>query len=90
MSFIKFLILAFSDGKNIAYMQISEKPTQVRVNTLLTPRHIAQRSKVRMHARRYHPKKDSAKVKLCYFALHPMLIIPTCVISFELCFCLII
>ena len=45
-------------------MQVSEKPTEVRVNTLLTPRHITQRSKVRMHARRYHPKKDSPKVRL--------------------------
>lgn len=43
-------------------MPVAEKPTQVRVNTLLTPRHITQRSKVRMHARRYHPKKDSPKV----------------------------
>jgi len=48
-------------------VQVSEKPTQVRVNTLLTPRHITQRSKVRMHARRYHPKKDSPKVRQWWF-----------------------
>ena len=51
------------NGGNGVLVQISEKPTQVRVNTLLTPRHITQRSKVRLHARRYHPKKDSPKVR---------------------------
>ncbi|CAK9866010.1 unnamed protein product [Sphagnum jensenii] len=46
----------------ISSMPVSEKPTQVRTTSLLTPRHITQQSKVRMHARRYHPKKDSPKV----------------------------
>jgi hypothetical protein len=50
-------------------MQVSEKPTQVRTTSLLTPRHITQQSKVRMHARRYHPKKDSPKVRLQ--SVHP-------------------
>eukprot|EP00897_Mesotaenium_endlicherianum_P008841 jgi/Mesen1/7986/ME000425S07193 len=42
--------------------QLSERPVQARTATLLTPRHITPRSKVRMHARRYNPKKDSPKV----------------------------
>ncbi|BBN00670.1 nuclear pore complex protein Nup98-Nup96 [Marchantia polymorpha subsp. ruderalis] len=46
----------------ISSMPVSDKPTQVRTTSLLTPRHITQRSKIRMHARRYHPKKDSPKV----------------------------
>lgn len=47
-------------------MQVSEKPAEVRVNSLLTPRSITQRSKVRMHARRYHPNKDSPKVSAIF------------------------
>ncbi|KAL3697517.1 hypothetical protein R1sor_011593 [Riccia sorocarpa] len=46
----------------ISSLPVSEKPTQVRSTSLLTPRHITQRSKIRMHARRYHPRKDSPKV----------------------------
>jgi hypothetical protein len=49
-------------------MQVSDKPPEVRVNSLLTPRSISQRSKIRMHARRYHPKKDSPKVVLEHVA----------------------
>lgn len=65
MSFVcRLLRVERWDSENFVCMQVSEKPTQVRVNTLLTPRHITQRSKVRMHARRYHPKKDSPKVTI--------------------------
>eukprot|EP00249_Psilotum_nudum_P023544 c28918_g1_i2 orf=482-3577(-) len=46
----------------ISSMPVSDKPTQIRTTSLLTPRHITQRSKIRMQARRYHPKKDSPKV----------------------------
>jgi nuclear pore complex protein Nup98-Nup96 len=46
----------------ISSMPRSEKPTQVQTVSLLTPRHITQQSKVHLHARRYHPKKDSPKV----------------------------
>ncbi|CAM6018772.1 unnamed protein product [Sphagnum balticum] len=46
----------------ISSMPRSEKPTQVQTISLLTPRHITQQSKVHIHARRYHPKKDSPKV----------------------------
>ncbi|CAM6098075.1 unnamed protein product [Calypogeia fissa] len=46
----------------ISTMPVSDKPTQVRTTSLLTPRHITQRSKIRMHARRYNPKKDTPKV----------------------------
>ncbi|KAH8961584.1 hypothetical protein BDL97_05G056600 [Sphagnum fallax] len=46
----------------ISSMPVSDKLTPVKMNSLLTPRHITQRTKVRMHARRYHPKKDSPKV----------------------------
>lgn len=52
-------------------MQVSDKPPEVRVNSLLTPRSISQRSKIRMHARRYHPKKDSPKVILEYVTFLP-------------------
>lgn len=52
-------------------MQVSDKPPEVRVNSLLTPRSISQRSKIRMHARRYHPKKDSPKVILEHVAFLP-------------------
>lgn len=60
----------FGETEGIVCAQVAEKPTQVRVNTLLTPRHITQRSKVRMHARRYHPKKDSPKVRRCGVDYH--------------------
>ncbi|MCO5578218.1 hypothetical protein L7F22_032056 [Adiantum nelumboides] len=46
----------------ISSLPVSERPTQVRSTSLLTPRHITQRSRVRMQARRYHPNKDSPKV----------------------------
>ncbi|KAJ7532285.1 hypothetical protein O6H91_14G081000 [Diphasiastrum complanatum] len=46
----------------ISTLPVSDKPTQVRLTSLLTPRHITPRSKIRMHARRYHPKKDGQKV----------------------------
>ncbi|CAM6065991.1 unnamed protein product [Sphagnum tenellum] len=46
----------------ISSMPRSEKPTKVQTISLLTPRHITQQSKVHIHARRYHPKKDSPKV----------------------------
>lgn len=58
-----------SNKSGMFVMQVSEKPTQVRTTSLLTPRHITQQSKVRMHARRYHPKKDSPKVRL--HSVHP-------------------
>lgn len=46
----------------ISSLPVSERPTQIRSTSLLTPRHITQRSRVRMQARRYHPNKDSPKV----------------------------
>lgn len=46
----------------ISSLPVSERSTQVRSTSLLTPRHITQRSRVRMQARRYHPNKDVPKV----------------------------
>ncbi|KAH7302584.1 hypothetical protein KP509_23G078300 [Ceratopteris richardii] len=46
----------------ISSLPVSEKPVQLRSTSLLTPRHITQRSRVRMQARRYIPSKDSQKV----------------------------
>jgi len=46
----------------ISSLPVNEKPVQVRTTSLLTPRHVTQRSRIRMHSRRYNPKKDSPKV----------------------------
>lgn len=46
----------------ISSIPIFEKPTQVRTTSILTPRHITQRSRIRMPPRGYHPKKDVPRV----------------------------
>ncbi|KAK9121588.1 hypothetical protein Syun_019205 [Stephania yunnanensis] len=45
----------------ISSMPVTEKPTPVRVSSLLTSRHISQR-RIRLPPRRYHPKVDGSKV----------------------------
>lgn len=45
----------------ISSMPISEKPAPVRISSLVAPRHISQR-RIRLPARRYHPKSDSERV----------------------------
>ncbi|KAH7293405.1 hypothetical protein KP509_28G024900 [Ceratopteris richardii] len=46
----------------ISSLPVSEKPIQVRSTSLLTPRHLTQRSRLRMQARRHHPNKEIPKV----------------------------
>ncbi|KAK8951302.1 hypothetical protein KSP39_PZI003833 [Platanthera zijinensis] len=45
----------------ISSMPVSEKPAPVRISSLVAPRHISQR-RIRLPARRYHPKSDSERV----------------------------
>ncbi|KAK9145253.1 hypothetical protein Sjap_005156 [Stephania japonica] len=45
----------------ISSMPVTEKPTPVRVSSLLMSRHISQR-RIRLPARKYHPKVDGSKV----------------------------
>ncbi|GBG75208.1 hypothetical protein CBR_g19844 [Chara braunii] len=51
-----------SGHAGIASMPVLEKPTQSHGTSLLTPRHITPRSRVRMHARRYQPQSGSPRV----------------------------
>jgi len=44
-------------------LQVSEKPVPVRISSLLTPRHLSQR-RIRLPARKYHPKIDGQRVRL--------------------------
>eukprot|EP01018_Ginkgo_biloba_P034071 Gb_06450 [translate_table: standard] len=46
----------------ISSMPVIDKPIQVRTTSLLTPRHVTQRSRTRMQARRYNSKNDSPKI----------------------------
>ena len=41
--------------------QVIEKPSPVRVSSLLTSRHLSQR-RIRLPARKYYPKHDGPKV----------------------------
>ncbi|KAF6163465.1 hypothetical protein GIB67_029314 [Kingdonia uniflora] len=45
----------------ISSLPVAEKPALVRVSSLLTSRHLSQR-RIRLPARRYHPKTDGPKV----------------------------
>ncbi|XP_024531189.1 nuclear pore complex protein NUP96 [Selaginella moellendorffii] len=46
----------------ISSIPVSDRPAQIHSNSLLIPRHITPRSKIRMHARKSNAKKDSPKV----------------------------
>ncbi|XP_010240839.1 PREDICTED: nuclear pore complex protein NUP98A-like isoform X2 [Nelumbo nucifera] len=45
----------------ISSIPVADKPTPVRVSSLLTSRHLSQR-RIRLPARKYHPKSDGPKV----------------------------
>ncbi|XP_074311218.1 nuclear pore complex protein NUP98A-like isoform X3 [Silene latifolia] len=45
----------------ISSMPVVDKPTPVRVSSLLTSRHTSQR-RIRLPARKYHPKNDGSRV----------------------------
>ncbi|XP_074319202.1 nuclear pore complex protein NUP98A-like isoform X2 [Silene latifolia] len=45
----------------ISSMPVVDKPSPVRVSSLLTPRHLSQR-RIRLPARKYHPKNDGSRV----------------------------
>ncbi|KAL6986547.1 hypothetical protein U1Q18_019905 [Sarracenia purpurea var. burkii] len=45
----------------IASLPVVEKPAAVRISSLLTSRHLSQR-RIRLPARKYHPKNDGPKV----------------------------
>ncbi|KAK9674260.1 hypothetical protein RND81_12G221700 [Saponaria officinalis] len=45
----------------ISSMPVVDKPTPVRVSSLLTSRHLSQR-RIRLPARKYHPKNDGSRV----------------------------
>ncbi|KAH9621674.1 hypothetical protein KSS87_006079 [Heliosperma pusillum] len=45
----------------ISSMPVVDKPSPVRVSSLLTPRHLSQR-RIRLPARKYHPKSDGSRV----------------------------
>ncbi|KAL4202914.1 hypothetical protein AMTRI_Chr02g223650 [Amborella trichopoda] len=46
--------------------QVADKPIPVRISSLLTSRHVSQRSRINLQSRRYHPKKDGPMVS--YFS----------------------
>eukprot|EP00262_Sarcandra_glabra_P015275 TRINITY_DN466_c2_g1_i1.p1 TRINITY_DN466_c2_g1~~TRINITY_DN466_c2_g1_i1.p1 ORF type:complete len:1018 (+),score=232.75 TRINITY_DN466_c2_g1_i1:175-3228(+) len=45
----------------ISSMPVADKPTPVRISSLLTSRHLSQR-RIRLPARKYHPKNDGPKI----------------------------
>ncbi|KAH7655255.1 nuclear pore complex protein Nup98-Nup96 protein [Dioscorea alata] len=45
----------------ISTMPVAEKPLQTRISSLVVPRHLSQR-RIRLPARKYHPKNDGPKV----------------------------
>ncbi|XP_028100382.1 nuclear pore complex protein NUP98A-like [Camellia sinensis] len=45
----------------ISSLPVVDKPAPVRISSLLTSRHLSQR-RIRLPARKYHPKNDGPKV----------------------------
>lgn len=49
---------------DIVFKQVADKPAPVRISSLLTSRHLSSQRRIRLPARKYHPKNDGPKVSL--------------------------